>query len=50
MFSEVVLEFSHVEVHEKSKINTEKYMATLMKPGSRIDCFFSEHQKDNFAH
>lgn len=44
-FSASVLVFSHVEVYVKYKINTEKYMATLIKAGGHIVFIFSEHEK-----
>lgn len=40
MLSGLVLEFSRVELYMKYKINTEKYLVTLIKPGSHIVFIF----------
>lgn len=50
MFSGLEQEFrSHIEVYMKYTINTAKYVATLVKPGSHFVFILSEHEKDHFT-
>lgn len=46
MFSGLAQGLRYAVVQMKYKINAQKYLATLIKPGSHIVFIFSWHEKD----